>query len=177
MVIIYFITTLINAYLCSLIWQWRAKRNKYTQAFDQIMKDTEVGQHIATIATAIEDVQKKIAQVKGLDKDGVVADLWHKLKSRLGGTQKALNLEMKELETAVATVVQVEYPGCMWMSDNIDLCLTLGLVDEKFKEGFLKAAENPRTFEMMEKVCLGLKHLFEGKKGQKRGNAVGRPQF
>ena len=188
-IVLYFISTTINAYFCYLVWRKRAVKDPMIKTFDTLLSKTQVGKSLITISGAIEKVEAKIVQINAavdkfnglkVDEDSIVGKIWRRFRGQAGGNQAALNSEVRELEGDVASVVEQTYPGCMWMADNLDLLVDVGLIDQTKADAFTRAAKHPTVLPTLEKASLFLKKKFDsltGATASTGGGNTGRPKF
>lgn len=193
--VLYFVSTTINAYFCYLMWRKRAVKPAMVKTFDELLGQTKIGKNLTELVQKIEVANGKIDKVTltvenldipempdipKIDPDAIAGKVWKKIQGATGGEKAALNKEMRGLEADVGLVVSEAYPGCSWMSDNLDLLIDLEFLDKSKADAFVRASQHPQVLENLEKGCLALKARFEGNGGTTAstgGRNAGRPRW
>ena len=196
--VFYFISTLINAWFCYLVWKYRAGNGGMVKAFNSLLSQTEVGRSINNISLTIDTLREKydtvnenIDKVKSavdkfeiptldIDEDSMVGKLWARIKGKAGGDKKALNEEISGIESDVSQIAEMAYPGCIWMAENLDFLVDTGWIGKDKADAFTRAARHPTVLPTLEKGCAWLKNKVDNATetpgaGSRENNA--RPKF
>jgi len=196
--VFYFISTLINAWFCYLVWKYRAGNGGMVKAFNSLLSQTEVGASINNISKTIDTLKEKYSTVTetmekvkdtvdkfeipkiDLDENSIVGKLWAKIKGKAGGDQKALNAEVEGIENDVKQIAELAYPGSIWMAENLDWLVDSGWIDKGKADAFTRAASHPTALPILEKGCMWLQKKTEGMIGTTDATVSenkGRPRF